>query len=598
MPGARVADAAGMARKTWIVGGVLLAGCSTAAPELTEGSTGGLSVSDSAATSEASSATTGLPTTGEPTTSGTAATEFTSPTAPPDTETSVGPSQCGGDVAPGPGIVLTNGGALEGEVLPDHVAFRGIRYAEPPIGDLRLRPTVPRTCADGLTPAKTFGAICPQVEKDAQGTVIATHTEEDCLFLNVWTPATDVGARPVLVFIHGGGNAVGAGSDELFDGAKLAAGQDVVVVTFNYRLGVLGFLTHDALADESPDKVSGNYGLLDQVTALAWVRDNIAAFGGDPQRVLLFGESAGAVNTCSLIGSPLAAGLFQRAIVQSGACSERALAKYETDTSTPWIAASSCAQAKDVAACLRGLDVAEILTVQPDGYPNVAALSQGWGPYVDGVALPQPTLAAMQSGAHNKAPVIFGANAGETANAVPPLTVAQYEALVTATFGPLAQQVLAQYPAADYGDDGDQAYVALTSDVKFVCNARRSARAADAGQTEPVFRYHFAYDAYTALPNTPKAAFHGLELVYIFGNWNALLAGMVEYQPNADDLAMSARMQAAWARFAATGDPAGMDLAWPEYVGASDNAALLDEPPGLIEGVRTQQCDFWDGLLP
>ncbi len=596
-----------MSRWTWIVGGALIAACSTAADQNGESTDatslpGTASLSDSAAsdltnaTDPSGPVTDGQASTGEVS----SATEPVTTSASASGEPTTGsPGVCGEDVAPGPTIVRTTAGAIEGEALAGGgVAFRGVRYAEPPIGEQRLRPPQPRNCTPGLTPAKEFGAICPQVEKDAMGAVTATHTEEDCLFLNVWTPGADAAARPVMVFLHGGGNATGAASDELYDGAALALAEDVVVVTLNYRLGVLGFLTHAALAKESTDGVSGNYGTLDQVMALEWVRDNIGGFGGDPERVLLFGESAGAVDTCTLIGSPRAAGLFHRAIVQSGACAERTLAKYETDIAGPWVQASGCAGDPDVAACLRGLDVATILTTQPDGYPNVAALSQGWGPHVDGVVVPTSTLTAMAAGTHNKVPVIFGANAGETAKAVPPMTVAQYEALIQATFGPLAQMVLAQYPAADYNNDGDEAYVALSSDLKFVCGARRSARAADKGQTEPVYRYHFAYDAYDALPNTPKAAFHGLELVYIFANWAAVLPGMIEYQPNAGDLAMSARMQAAWAQFARTSDPAAMGLMWPAYVSASDNAALLDEPPGLLDGVRTQQCDFWDALLP
>lgn len=587
------------------IGAASLAACSTAAvpQDSAAGSSGGGEVASGTIAGESL----GESTSGETPTSGpvTTTSEETgeAPTSTATTAASAGttggPDGCGPTVEPGPTIVPTTAGALEGVALPGGgVAFRGVRYAEPPTGPLRLRPPEPRACTPGLTQAQEFGAVCPQVEKDAQGQVTAIRGEEDCLTLNVWTPAADDGARPVLVFLHGGGNALGSGSDELYDGATLANAQDVVVVTLNYRLGALGFLTHAALAGESPDKVSGNYGLLDQVLALRWVQDNIAGFGGDPQRVLLFGESAGAVNTCSLIGSPRAAGLFQRAIVQSGACGERTLAKLEADIATPWFENSGCAGEPDVAGCLRALPVEAILKVQPDGYPNVAVLGQGWGPHVDGVVLPTSTLEAMAEGTANAGPKIFGANAQETANSVPQLTVAQYEGLVKSTFGPLADQVLAQYPAADYGNDGDQAYVALTSDVKFICSARKAARAAEAGQAAPVFRYHFAYDAYNAPPNTPKAAFHGLELVYIFGNWEAVLPGNFEYQPNMEDLAMSGRLQAAWVRFAASGEPGGADLEWFEYAAAKDNAALLDEPPGLIEGVRTQQCDFWDSFVP
>lgn len=575
-----------MSRRGWLTAAAVMIGCSTVAGGSgTEDSLTGTPTTHDSGSSWVGS-TTGS---GEPTTS--AGTTGDSPTTSGSSSTTIGVEGCGAEVPPGPRIVHTTAGAIEGVVQGETVAFLGVRYAEPPIGDARFRPPQPRGCTPGLTPAHSKGPMCPQVEKNAQGMVTAMLGEEDCLTLNVWTPQVDDGGRPVLVFIHGGGNAVGSASDPLYDGAALAAAQDVVVVTVEYRLGALGFLTHPALAAESEDGVSGNYGLLDQILALRWVQDNIAGFGGDPTRVLLFGESGGAVDVCSLVGSPLAAGLFQRAIVQSGACRERALAKYEADIAGPWVAASGCAQAPDVAACLRALSVAEILTLQPDGYPSVAGLSQAWGPHVDGVVVPKPALSAMSDGTHNAMPLIFGANRDETANAPISLTVAEYEALVKATFGALADLVLAVYPASDYGDDGTAAYVALSSDVKFICNARRAARAADKGQDAPVYRYHFAYDAYDAGPNMVKAAFHGLELVYIFGNWGL-------YSPNAGDLALSQRLQGAWARFAATGDPAGADLAWPVYVTAEDNGALLDEPPDLFQGVRTEQCDFWDMWLP
>jgi para-nitrobenzyl esterase len=594
-----------MARRILFLGAALVAACSTAADLSGETANGGSSSGGQATGGETSDGSVGgttaeTPTTEPVTTSVGETTTDPGMSASGAESTGVVPDGCGPAVEPGPTIVPTTSGAVEGVALPGGgVAFRGIPYAEPPVGALRFAPPVPRACTAGITQAQEFGAICPQVEKDAQNQVIAMRGEEDCLTLNVWTPAADGAARPVLVYIHGGGNSVGAGSDELFDGAALANARDVVVVTLNYRLGALGFLTHAALASESPDGVSGNYAILDQALALRWVQDNVAAFGGDPQRVLLFGESAGAVNTCALLGAPAAAGLFQRAIVQSGSCRERPLAQYEGDVSGPFVDNTGCAGKPDVAQCLRGLDIATILTTQPDGYPNVAALSQGWGPHIDGVVLPKSTLEAMSDGTANPGPKIFGANAQETANAVPPMTVQQYETVVKGTFGPLADQVLAQYPVSDYGGDGDQAYVALTSDVKFVCNARRAARAAAGGMQGPVFRYHFAYDAYTAPMNTAKAAFHGLELIYIFANWTAVLPGDgFEYQPNADDVAMSEQLQAAWVRFAATGDPAGADLKWPQYVKEEDNAAVLDVPPGLVAGVRTKQCDFWDGLLP
>jgi para-nitrobenzyl esterase len=530
------------------------------------------------------STTDGLPTSAAPSSEPTTTTT-TEPTGEP---------ACPDPTANGGTILASDHGVIAGEQLADLVAFRGIPYAAPPVGELRFRPAAAPACVPGVSVRTTLGPRCVQLVKDKNGAVTDTIGDEDCLTLNVWTPGLDDAARPILVFIHGGGNTIGGSDDPLYDGAALAAAQDLVVVTLNYRLGALGFLVHPELAAESPDAVSGNYAISDQIAALAWVQAHAARLGGDPQRVLLFGESAGAVDTCTLIGSPLAAGLFSRAIVQSGACNERSLAQLRKDIADEWLASSGCDT--DVPACLRARPASELVNLTPDGYPDVAALGQGWGPHVDGHVVPTTSLAAMQAGTHNQVPVIFGSNAAETANAVPPLSDANYEALVKATFGPFADQVLAAYPLADY-PDARAAYVALSSDLKFVCNARRAARAAAAGQQLPVRRYHFAYDAYTTAPGVTPVAFHGLELVYIFAGWAGVQLGNFDYKPNQDDLAMSTIMQSAWARFAATGDP-GADLAWPAYAAVTDDHAILDIPPATGQHLREAQCDFWDGLLP
>jgi para-nitrobenzyl esterase len=530
------------------------------------------------------STTDGLPTSAAPSSEPTTTTA-TEPTGEP---------ACPDPTANGGTILASDHGVIAGEQLADLVAFRGIPYAAPPVGELRFRPAAAPACVPGVSERTTLGPRCVQLVKDKNGAVTDTIGDEDCLTLNVWTPGLDDAARPILVFIHGGGNTIGGSDDPLYDGAALAAAQDLVVVTLNYRLGALGFLVHPELAAESPDAVSGNYAISDQIAALAWVQAHAARLGGDPQRVLLFGESAGAVDTCTLIGSPLAAGLFSRAIVQSGACNERSLAQLRKDIADEWLASSGCDT--DVPACLRARPASELVNLTPDGYPDVAALGQGWGPHVDGHVVPTTSLAAMQAGTHNQVPVIFGSNAAETANAVPPLSDANYEALVKATFGPFADEVLAAYPLADY-PDARAAYVALSSDLKFVCNARRAARAAAAGQQLPVRRYNFAYDAYTTAPGVTPVAFHGLELVYIFAGWAGVQLGNFDYKPNQDDLAMSTIMQSAWARFAATGDP-GADLAWPAYAAVTDDHAILDIPPATGQHLREAQCDFWDGLLP
>jgi len=489
------------------------------------------------------------------------------------------------------GVVLTTFGPVAGSDADGATSYLGIPYAAAPIGALRWQPPTDPACWSETLLADAFGPICAQLESEA-GPVVG---DEDCLSLNVWAPQSS-GPHPVMVFIHGGGHTTGSSNNPLYDGGHLARTHGVVVVTINYRLGALGYLADASLDADDPRGVSGNYGLLDQIDALGWVADNIAAFGGDADRVTLFGESAGAVSTCAVLGAPASDGLMRGAIVQSGACSFRSSAMFRGDVTDPWIAASGCAGDADVAACLRALPFANVLAVEPTGFPSVSALGQVWSAYVDGVTLPASTLDRLESGALADVAVIVGANAEETARDIPPLQENSYEALVQATFGPLADEVLAQYPVADYASP-TAAYVALSSDVKFICGARRAARAAREGGG-PAFRYHFSYDGYDAGPNGDASAFHGLELVYVFGNFATLFPPPLRYSPNADDEAMAATVGEAWTTFASTADPSTAALAWPSYAHGDDPYALLDVPPEAGDGVRTEQCDFWDGLSP
>lgn len=490
------------------------------------------------------------------------------------------------------GVVLTASGPIAGVATDGVVAYLGVPFAAPPTGALRWQPPVDPACWSEVRSADAPGPVCAQLEAEG-GAVVG---DEDCLSLNLWAPqAEPIAPRPVMVYIHGGGHAVGSGSDPLFDGTRLAASHDVVVVTFNYRLGALGYLAHGALDASDVRGVSGNYGLLDQIHALRWVAANATAFGGDPDNVTLFGESAGAVGTCAVLGAPAAEGLVHRAIVQSGTCSQRPSSTYRADVGEPWVAASPCAAQADVAACLRALPPEAVIAAEPTGFPSVSALGQFWSAHVDGATLPASTLDQLRTGDALDVPLVIGANAEETARDVPPLDEAAYEALVLATFGPtLGPVVLAAYPVADHPSP-TAAYVALSGDVKFVCGARRAAEAARAGGGAPVFRYHFAYDGYTVAAGADASAFHGLELIYVFGNFAALSPG-APYQPNADDEALAAMLGAAWTSFARSGDPSTMALAWPSYATGDDPYVGLDVPATSGDGVRTAQCDFWDGL--
>lgn len=492
------------------------------------------------------------------------------------------------EVAAAPAVAATASGAVRGVISGGAAVYEGIPYAAPPLGPLRFRPPVAADSWNAVRDASGFGNVCPQAGDSGQ--VVGS---EDCLVLNVWAPATrPPEPAPVLFWIHGGGNVQGAGSLAVYDGQAFVEQNGLVVVTLNYRLGALGFLAHQALDRESARGVSGNYGLLDQIAALGWVQRNIAAFGGDPARVLMAGESAGAVDVCSLLASPLAKGLFARALMESGGCSQPTLSAAEAFGETI-VEVAGCAGAADVAACLRALS-AEALTSAVPPQSNMSSSSgQHYGPNVDGFALDISPASALAAGAHHHVPFLIGSNADETVFDAPELpTDAAYQAAILAQFGGvLGPRILAQYPSSAFPSP-QKAYIAVTTDARFVCPARRIARAAAGGQSEPVFRYFFtkSLDSPTA---AAFGAYHSLELPFVFGT-----LGKFGYSPSASELALSGAMNAYWARFAANGDPNGGGATlWPRYDPALDSYLDLDNTIFSGAGVRTARCDFWDVLV-
>lgn len=477
---------------------------------------------------------------------------------------------CGAGVETEAGVVITESGAVRGADLGATWAWKGVRYAEPPTGERRWRAPEPAACAEGVTDAMEFGAICPQLS----GGVV--EGDEDCLTLNVWA-AKDAAAAPVMVFIHGGGNVGGAASQPIYDGAYLAE-NGAVVVTVQYRLGALGFLAHPALAAESAQGSSGNYAILDLVAALGWVQRNIAAFGGDPANVMIFGESAGGRNVCTLLASPLAAGLFHRAAIQSGGCTtpDRDTAE---DVGDEVVDGAGCGTAADIPACLRALTPAEVVAALPA--EGNALSSSPFQAHVDGYVLETSPHEALAGGSHHHVPLLIGANADETGQMVPPMTEAEYQAAVNAQYGAaLGAAVLDEYPSSDFATPR-AAFVALTSDARFICPARRFARAAAMTQDEPVLRYHFTH----TLPGMAAVygAFHGLELPFVFHSLEALTDS-----PPPGELAFATLMAGTW-----------LDHARGETLWGEDVVMLLDdlftEAPDVP---RAAKCDFWDTLTP
>jgi para-nitrobenzyl esterase len=496
-------------------------------------------------------------------------------------------------------VVATEKGCVRGESLGAVKIFRGIPYAAPPVGNLRWKAPQEHPSWDGVREATQFGKSCPQLP----GTIFRyqLETDEDCLSLNIWTPKIDPNAKlPVMVWIHGGGLVQGSSSQKVndrltYDGRVFAERFGVVVVTINYRLAQLGFLAHPALsAEDIEHNVSGNYGLLDQIFALRWVQKNIQNFGGDPQNVTIFGESAGGKSVCALLASPLAAGLFQRAIIQSGGCpsnlrklrgsSGRESAEAQGER---FARAIGCADAPDVLACLRSKSVQEILQTLP-GEASILSTAEKWDFTVDGYALLQSPGRALEAGNFNVVPVIAGTTGNEASIFTVSLgiqTVEQYEAYVRSIFRGLADQVLALYPASAYPSP-KAALDALISDVSFVCPTRRFVRDISKSQ-QKTFLYHFTYVT-RAGAQLGLGAFHGSEIPFVFGNL---------INPTPQERALSDAMMRYWVNFAKTGDPNDGALpAWPAYTLAEDPHLQLDVPIKADRELRKRYCDFFDQL--
>ena len=491
-------------------------------------------------------------------------------------------------------VVATDTGPVRGVATGTMQEFRGIPYAAAPVGDLRWRPPQEPERWHGVRGATSFGAHCPQVATP-YGT---PSTAEDCLFLNVFTPAKTNEGRahllPVMVWIHGGGLVVG--ESDGYDPSNLVA-EDVIVVTINYRLGELGFLAHSALAAESSNGASGNYGLLDQQAALRWVQRNIRAFGGDPDNVTIFGESAGGLSVHSQLASPLAAGLFHKAIVESGAYSlvQPSLSAAEA-VGAAFATSAGCGDPSTAAGCLRSLPVAAVLAHQPAGtmVPNL-----------DGFVLPLTVRSSFTTGQFNRVPVIEGSNHDEwrlfvaqtEATTGTPLTPAGYIPAIAATLGVPASTAnfigTVVYPLAAYPSPS-VALGAIGTDVVFACNARLSSRLLS--QYVPTYQYEFndpnAPMLFFLPSSFPTGAYHASELQYIFtiSETPVPSPGLTPAQEQ-----LSGTMVEYWTQFARSGDPNSLGApAWPLY-GSSDEFLSLHPPtPATSTGLAADhKCAFW-----
>jgi len=457
----------------------------------------------------------------------------------------------------------TQSGTVEGKEDGAVHAFLGIPYAAPPVGDLRWKAPVPAAKWAGVRKATDFGSHCMQGNVFGDMVFHDPGGSEDCLFLNVWVPAKGAGAKlPVMVWIYGGGFQAGATSEARQDGTHLAQ-QGVIVVSMNYRLGVFGFFVHPELAKESGRNAAGNYGLLDQVAALKWVHDNIAAFGGDPGNVTIFGESAGSFSVAAQMASPLAKGLFQKAIGESGGAGERPDPE----------AAEKAREIKDVKlassilgvqtlAELRAVPAEKLLNAffKPGGENNFA-----FSPDVDGYFLPEPPPAIFAAGKQNDVPLLAGWNhdegSFEIAFSPQKPTADSLKATAQKEFGAKADEFLRLYPAATDAqvqrsalDFASDRFISWSTWWWMESQAKTG--------KQPIYRFRFDLGP-PADPKGPQlGAYHSAEIEYVFGQLDSK-AGIAW---RSEDRELSEMMQKYWANFARSGDPNGPGLPkWPVY---------------------------------
>jgi len=452
-------------------------------------------------------------------------------------------------------------------------------------------PPAPAPAWSAPRDASSFGPECAQI----LGNTLSASSDEDCLYLNVWTPDADVKKAPVFVWIYGGGFIEGSGADLTYNGANVVAQTGSIVVTFNYRLGALGFLSHPALATAENVTTSPSQGLLDQQAALKWVQTNIASFGGDPANVTVAGESAGAISTCTHLVMPGSSGLFAHAVIESGLCVSFPLMfqppAQANDQGNRLAAALGCTDPTAVLTCMQSANAQDVLTALPGRHALFGATGDSFSPVVDGAVLQQAPADAIKAGSFAKVPTIIGSNLNEGQlfgylwGSPAPTPTDLRGSLGLLFTSSQVDTIAARYPV---DTDAPTAFVDILSDV-ITCMARSTARLVSAGGA-PTYLYQFTYPfqvpAFPGLTTT-----HSFEIPFVFGN------GYEGSELSDADVAMSGTMQAYWFSFAKTGTPTGT-IAWPAYIQGTDQDLKLDAPPTVATGLNGATCDFWDSMEP
>ncbi|WP_026924166.1 carboxylesterase/lipase family protein [Glycomyces arizonensis] len=482
-----------------------------------------------------------------------------------------------------PSLVETSSGWLRGTVEEGRRTFLGVPYAAPPVGERRWRAAEPVEPWPGVRDATEPGSMCPQLD----WTVGGLAGSEDCLFLNVDVPSDAPGPLPVMVYLHGGGLISGQGAS--YDPARIVEGGDVIVVTVNYRLGALGFLAHPGL----DDPFAGNFGLADQQEALRWVEENIAAFGGDPGNVTLWGQSAGGYAVCAQLAAPGAEGLFDKAIVQSATCANDVLTVEEAEARGERLAEDlGCTDTALAVECLRAVDPAELV---PWGMDGVGAITRHhsdytWNPVAGTEVLPSQPLAALWRGAAADVPLIHGATEDEARMFVAkaydwrgaPLTAEAYPGVVEDLFGRRdARTILATYPLADYATPSLALATLLTDYGGLTGTCSQLPALEAASRHAPVYSYEFAEPTGEVVGDFALGARHSADLPYF---WDGQLEPV---PPTEEREALAERLIGHWTAFAATGDPG-----WERYRHGNAMSFAVDAtgPIAIAEG---HHCGFW-----
>jgi len=484
-------------------------------------------------------------------------------------------------------IVEVESGLISGREDPSSgvIAFKGIPFAAPPVGELRWKAPQPLEAWEGTRECKEFGpspmqaAPAPFMFWSEEFLIPPEPIEEDCLYLNVWTKAeTEADQLPVLVYIYGGGFRSGGSGCAIYDGQTMAD-KGVVFVSINYRVGVFGFLAHPELSAEADYGSSGNYGILDMVAALEWVNKNIKHFGGDPENVTIAGQSAGSFAVNFLTVSPLAKGLFHKAIAQSGAAF----------VSSPLRPAMSLDQAEEMGQSFaKGLGAKSLADLRAIPADSIQRARNGLSaPFSDGYVIPTSVMEAYQSGTQNDVPVIAGWNKDDRVMGRAQ-TAERFKAQVEGRFGELAEQCLAVYPAGT-DEEAASSQFDMSRDESFGIQAYSWARVQSAAGNSPVYVYNFNRALPAHGPETQFGAFHSSEIVYAYNNLHTLDRPWEDSDHELADL-----MSSYWVNFARNGDPNGPGLPrWDAYSLEEERAMMLDAQSGQKTLPNLDQLGFW-----